>query len=225
MQLPGGDRSPRPLHYILILDCSGSMAVDGKIQALNKAIAGAIPGLKAIAKDFPWIRLMVRAITFADGARWHIDTPTPIEELVWPDVIADGVTDMGKALALVAVQMRASRLHRQALPPVLVLISDGYPTDDYMGGMRVLMAESWSQQAIKIAIALGQDADHEILQTFIDRPDLQPMAANNPEALQAQLSWSAEAVRISAASYVTVERQFLPLCLDLPKSPALEAIW
>ncbi|AFY70435.1 von Willebrand factor type A [Thalassoporum mexicanum PCC 7367] len=225
MQLPGGELSPRPLHYILILDCSGSMAVDGKIQALNKAIAAAIPGLRAIAKDYPQVRLLVRAITFADGARWHIDTPTPIEELVWPDVIADGVTDMGKALALVAVQMRASRLHRQALPPVLVLISDGYPTDDYMGGMRVLMAEPWAQQAVKVAIALGQDADHEILQTFIDRPDLQPMAANNPETLQAQLKWSSEAVRISAASYITVERQFLPLSLDLPKSPGLEAIW
>jgi uncharacterized protein YegL len=225
MQLPGGDRSPRPLHYILILDCSGSMAVDGKIQALNQAIAAAIPPLRAIAKDQPHLKLLVRAITFADGARWHIDTPTPIEDLVWPDVTAAGVTDMGKALALVAVQMRASRLHRQALSPILILVSDGYPTDDYMGGMRVLMAETWAQRAIKIAIALGQDADHEILQTFVDRPDLQPMAANNPETLIAQLKWSAEAVRISASSLVTVEKEFLPLAIDPPKSLDLAAIW
>jgi uncharacterized protein YegL len=225
MQLPGGELAPRPLHYILILDCSGSMAVDGKIQALNQAIAAAIPALKAIAQDNPQLRLLVRAITFADGARWHIDTPIPIESLVWHDVVAEGVTDMGKALALVAVQMRSSRLHRQALPPVLVMVSDGYPTDDYMGGMRVLMAEPWAKKAIKIAIALGQDADHQILQTFVDRPDLQPLAANNPETLIAQLKWSAEAVRISTASYITVEKQILPLIINVPKPPETEAIW
>jgi uncharacterized protein YegL len=225
MQLPGGELSPRPLHYILILDCSGSMAVDGKIQALNQAIAEAIPGLRAIAKDNPYMRLLVRAITFADGARWHIDMPTPIEELVWQDVVAEGVTDMGKALALVAVQMRASRLHRQSLPPILVMVSDGYPTDDYMGGMRVLMAEPWAKRAIKLAIALGQDADHKILQTFVDRLDLQPLAANNPETLIAQLRWSAEMVRISTASYVTVEKQFLPLTINMPKPPDIPAIW
>jgi hypothetical protein len=35
---PGGELATRPLHFIWIADGSGSMAVDGKIQALNTAI-------------------------------------------------------------------------------------------------------------------------------------------------------------------------------------------
>ena len=30
---PGGELATRPLHFIWIADCSGSMATDGKIQA------------------------------------------------------------------------------------------------------------------------------------------------------------------------------------------------
>ena len=32
---PGGELSSRPLHFMWICDCSGSMNMDGKIQALN----------------------------------------------------------------------------------------------------------------------------------------------------------------------------------------------
>ena len=39
---PGGELAARPLHFIWIADCSGSMAVDGKIQSLNTAIREAI---------------------------------------------------------------------------------------------------------------------------------------------------------------------------------------
>lgn len=35
---PGGEMATRPLHFIWIADCSGSMGIDGKIQALNNAI-------------------------------------------------------------------------------------------------------------------------------------------------------------------------------------------
>ena len=35
---PGGELATRPLHFIWIADCSGSMSIDGKIQALNNAI-------------------------------------------------------------------------------------------------------------------------------------------------------------------------------------------
>ena len=34
---PGGELATRPLHFIWICDCSGSMSVDGKIQQLNYA--------------------------------------------------------------------------------------------------------------------------------------------------------------------------------------------
>ena len=45
-KLPGGALASRPLHFIWVADCSGSMSVDGKIQALNNAIREAIPHMQ-----------------------------------------------------------------------------------------------------------------------------------------------------------------------------------
>ncbi len=44
-QRPGGAMARRELHFIWLLDTSGSMNADGKIQALNVAIRETIPQL------------------------------------------------------------------------------------------------------------------------------------------------------------------------------------
>ena len=52
---PGGALAGRPLHFIWIADKSGSMGIDGKIQALNHAIHEAIPHMKeAMLRDRDW---------------------------------------------------------------------------------------------------------------------------------------------------------------------------
>ena len=56
---PGGEMAKRPLHFIWILDCSGSMQGD-KIQTLNFAIKEAIPGMKDEANQNPTAQLLVR---------------------------------------------------------------------------------------------------------------------------------------------------------------------
>ncbi|MEZ4834079.1 MAG: hypothetical protein R2873_19210 [Caldilineaceae bacterium] len=45
-KLPGGALASRPLHFIWIADCSGSMGHGGKIQALNNAIREVIPHMQ-----------------------------------------------------------------------------------------------------------------------------------------------------------------------------------
>jgi len=63
-KLPGGELASRPLHFIWIADCSGSMGVDGKIQQLNFAIRDAIPHMQKVAEDNPNAAVLVRAINF-----------------------------------------------------------------------------------------------------------------------------------------------------------------
>ncbi len=50
---PGGELATRPLHFIWIADCSGSMDIDGKIQTLNNAIREAIPHMQSVADENP----------------------------------------------------------------------------------------------------------------------------------------------------------------------------
>lgn len=197
---PGGELATRPLHFIWIADCSGSMSSDGKIQALNNAIREAIPHMQTVANENPNADVLVRAIKFGNGAQWHLSQPTPIVDFKWADLAADGVTDMGKALSMVAEQLKIPPMTERALPPILVLVSDGQPTDDFTSGLKALLEQPWGKKAVRVAIAIGEDADLEILQKFIDHPELKPLQANNPEALMRHVKWASTAVLKSASS-------------------------
>lgn len=197
---PGGAMSARPLHFIWIADCSGSMSANGKIQALNNAIREAIPHMQKEADDNPNAEVLVRAIKFSSGATWHIAQPTLVSAFKWIDLQTSGVTDLGKALTMVADQLKMPPMAERALPPVLVLISDGQPTDDYAKGLKDLMDQPWGRKAVRIAIAIGDDADHDVLQKFIGNPEMQPLQANNPEALLRFIKWVSTAVIKSASS-------------------------
>ncbi len=123
MKRPGGELASRPLHFIWIADSSGSMGDDGKIQSLNTAIREAVPHMKKVAEDNPNAQVLVRAVKFSNGAQWHISQPTPVADFAWADLTADGETDMGKGLELVAEQLKMPPMSDRALPPVLVLLS------------------------------------------------------------------------------------------------------
>ena len=197
---PGGELSARQLHFIWITDCSGSMGVDGKIEALNNAIDEAIPHMRQVAAENPNAQLLIRAVQFSTGAQWHIAQPVPIEEFQWTPLQADGVTDLGKALAAVAEQLAVDKMPQRALPPVLVLISDGQPTDDYKAGLKSLMAQPWGKKAVRIAIAIGRDADLDCLQEFIGNVEFKPLQANNAERLVQLIKWASTAVVKSASA-------------------------
>jgi uncharacterized protein YegL len=197
--LPGGPIASRPLHFIWILDCSGSMAGD-KIQTLNFAIHEALPAMRDTAAENPNAQVLVRAVTFSDGARWHVGTATVVADFKWADVTPGGVTDMGAALALVAEQLRIPPMTDRALPPVLVLISDGGATDDFNAGLKTLMAEPWGKKAVRLAIAVGRDADLDILTKFIGTGELKPLEAMNSPALVGYIKWASTAVLKAASS-------------------------
>ena len=102
---PNVNLANRPLHFIYLCDCSGSMAAQGKMQALNQAIRQSLPGMARVARENPEARVLVRAVRFADRAHWHIAEPTPVEQLEWQDLQAGGITAMGEALELLAAQL------------------------------------------------------------------------------------------------------------------------
>jgi uncharacterized protein YegL len=186
---PGGVMARREMHFIWLLDTSGSMNADGKIQALNVAIREAIPQLRAAARDNPNVEVLVRAISFSNGARWHIERPTPVEDLRWEDLTAGGHTSLGAALQLLAQAMRAPPMPERAVSPVFVLVTDGHHTDDFDAGLAALLAQSWGREAVRMAITIGRDVNLAALQKFIGNDDLAPVQANNPEALIEQIRW------------------------------------
>ncbi|MFB6613255.1 protein kinase [Streptomyces sp. NPDC056367] len=187
--IPGGPMRSIPLHFIWLLDCSRSMLTSGKITALNYAVRETIPEMRSQASDNPGKALMVRALTFGGGARWHIAEPTDIHHLTWKDADAYGDRDMGAAFRLAARALHVPPMPQWAWRPVLALVSDGRPTDDWRSGLRELDATPLGRRAVRVAVPLGADADHDVLQKFLADDNVQPLDAFSPKRLAAAIPW------------------------------------
>ena len=131
----------------------------------------------------------MRAVRFSSGAQWHVASPTPVRDFQWKDLSAEGVTDMGAALGMVADALTVEQMGERGYPPVLVLVSDGQPTDDYKSGIAKVMATNWGRKSVRLAIAIGADADHGSLSAFVGDVERSVLKADNAESLTQYIKW------------------------------------
>ncbi len=156
--------------------------------------------MRQVAEDNPHAEVQLRVVTFSSGARWQVAAPVGVEGFEWEDLQSSGYTDMGRALEMVADELDVEVMSNRALPPVLVLMSDGMPTDDFGKGLQALMAKPWGKKAVRLAIAIGRDADEDVLQRFIGHSEIPVLQANSPEALVSHIRWASTAVLQSVSS-------------------------
>ena len=185
---PGGELASRPLHFFWVVDCSGSMMGD-KIATANFAIKDAIPGMRSAAEENPNAQLLIRTLRFETGAQWITPSPVPVDEFEWEPLELGVLTSMGMAFDMLADQLEMPPMSEKALPPVIVLLSDGNPTDDYKIGLTRLLNLPWGRKAVKIAIAIGQDVDVSILEEFTGNREL-VLQANNADQLAKMIKWA-----------------------------------
>ncbi len=199
LQRPGGELATRPIHFFWVVDCSGSMYGE-KIGIVNNTIQECIPEMRNSADNNPNAQLLIRALQFSSGASWITTSPVLVENYSWEDMEANGLTELGKAFDLLAAQLSIPPMPARALPPVIVLLSDGQPTDDYKKSLDKLKGMPWFRKAVKIAISIGQDADDDVLIEFTGNKEL-VLQANNATALAKMIKWaSTTASMVSAPS-------------------------
>lgn len=190
-RMPGGGIARRPLHVLLLADCSGSMTGE-KMAALNFAIGQMMQHLAAWEEDQERAQILVRAIAFADEPRWHIREPLPVAHLQWTDlaVVPRGRTYMAPAFRLAASALAKDQMPRRAFNPALLLITDGMPTDedaDFNAGLDTLMSQRAGRDALRMAVAIGRDARSEALTRFIADPKVPVLVAGNVDQIADQL--------------------------------------
>ena len=224
---PGGELANRPLHFIWILDVSGSMSGD-KIQSLNYAIRNSIPAMKADADDNPNAAVLVRCITFGSEVKWHIGTAVNVADFEWQDVQAGGMTPMGKAMNMLADQLKIPPMTDRALPPIIVLITDGQPTDDFAADYHNLMQEQWAKKAVRLGIAIGDDADLSVIKKFIGNKEIEPLVAHNSDQLVKYIKWASTAVLKAVSSPASPNGggvPTLPFPLPDPSDADQTSVW
>ena len=172
----------KELVIFFIIDCSGSMS-GTKIGAVNTAIREVLPVLRGIGGSDANIKIAV--LGFSTNAHW-ISPPVSVDELMWEDITAVGWTDFGAALNRLCEKMSRKEFLNSGTgyaAPVAILMSDGQPTDSWLAPLELLRQNNWFKLATKIAIAIGNDADKNVLAEFTGNPQA-VLVSHTPEDLK-----------------------------------------
>lgn len=157
---------------IPMIDVSGSMSGE-RIASVNDAMQDVPEELKDINDSLIDTRLLIAPMEFSSGARWFSlanNAPAEVESFRWIDMKANGLTDMGAAFKLLAEKLTVEEKGgwmngRGGVAPVIILISDGEPTDDYQKELANLKRRGWFKAALKFAVAV-EGANKNILAEF-----------------------------------------------------------
>lgn len=158
----------KTMTLFFVIDTSGSMA-GNKIGAVNDAIVNVLPMLNDISDSNADAEIKVAALEFSSGCQWLYSEPKLANEFIWQDVTAGGLTSLGEACSELASKLSRNGYMKSAsgsYAPAIILLSDGGPTDNYKSGLSKLQSNRWFNSAIKVAIAIGEDADKEVLKDF-----------------------------------------------------------
>lgn len=155
----------RPLPVIVMADTSGSMSINGKIEALNQSLKEMLESFSSESRMRAEIHLSV--VTFGEKVEEHVKLAPAHQISIVEPLVATGRTPMGAACELVKDMLEDKEMiPSRAYRPVIILASDGYPTDEYESSFNALLNSERASKATRFALAIGNDADEALLSRF-----------------------------------------------------------
>ena len=165
--------SPAPrkmMTLFYLVDTSGSM--DGtRLGPVNASMEECVPLLREVAQANDDAEIKVAILQFSSGCSWVTPASGPVglDDIIWNDLQAGGMTEFGGAL--VELDKKLSRneyLQSQtgSYAPVILLFSDGGPTDNWEVALDKIKQNNWFKHAIKIAINIDFGCDRSVLAAF-----------------------------------------------------------
>lgn len=175
----------RTMVLFFIVDTSGSME-GAKIGTLNQAVEDVIPEIRDISDNNADAEIKIAVLEFSNGANWITPSPVPADGYDWQYLNAGGLTDMGMACRALNEKLSRNSFMSDvtgSFAPAIFLLSDGAPTDDYRAGLAELWSNNWFRKAIKVAVAIGDNANIDVLAEFTGNTET-VMSVHNPESLR-----------------------------------------
>ncbi len=198
----------RVLTVFFVIDTSLSME-GKKIGAVNQAIEEVLPEIKEISAKNADAEVKIATLAFSNGCEW-INEPISAEEFQWTYLNAGGCTDFGEACEELANKLSRNKFMAQAsgsFQPIIFLMSDGDPTDNYEKGLAILKRNTWFQNSLKVAIAIGDDANQDVLREFTGSKEL-VITTHSPEALSSWIRFTAvDSIKIGSKSNPTADEE------------------
>ena len=134
-----------------------------------------IPEMCKLVENSADANLNVAVLLFSDGAYWLTSEPVNIGDFHWNNIESSSTTDLGCALNMLNDKLNKKdgfmKNASESFAPAFILMSDGQPTDDYKSAIQKLKKNGWFSNGIKTAIAIGNDADKQMLEEFTGNQD------------------------------------------------------
>ena len=161
---------PRMLPVILLLDVSGSMSYDAKMDELNSSVREMLASFKE--EQIVQADICVSIITFGSEVKIHTEL-MPAKDIVYTDMTAKGMTYMGRALDVAYDMIEdKTKIPKNAYRPVVVLVSDGAQNDEHWEEkLQRFVTTGRSSKCDRWSLAIGADADVGMLKKFLDHPE------------------------------------------------------
>lgn len=175
----------RTMVLFFLVDTSGSM-YGTKIGTVNTAIEEIIPELKDLSENNADAEIKIATLAFSTGAKWINSQPVSAENFKWDHLEAMGSTDLGEACKQLNEKLSKNAFMSEAtgsFAPAIFLLSDGDPTDNYKYGLDKLKENNWYKKAIKVAIAIGDDVNKDVLEEFTGNKEA-VITVHTPEILK-----------------------------------------
>lgn len=169
----------KSMTIFFLIDVSKSMK-GTKIGSLNSTMEELLPALIGVGEATTDVKVAV--MKFSTQVEWVTPQPVRIEEYQhWTRLEPEGLTFMGDAFLELSKKLsRNSFLNAPSLSfaPVIFLLSDGTPNDNWEKGLKTLQENKWFQYGLKIALGIGSEVDMDVLRAFTGNDELAVQAKN-----------------------------------------------
>lgn len=157
------------IHIFFLIDCSGSM-YGRRIEEVDYACSEVLRNLSIINPD---VEIKVNVLCFESDVYWISDTPVSIDKFCWQQLKVGGLTSFGGACVELNRKLCKDEFFapcyssgRDVMPSLIILMTDGEPTDDYMIPLEELQKNSSFKRSNRFAIGLGNECNQSILEKF-----------------------------------------------------------
>lgn len=166
---------------IFMVDVSGSMS-GSKINTVNQAMKDIMQDLAQFSNSDSEVRYAV--MSFADKCKWETGESGLIQcDGIWQDLMTYSTTSFNQACFFLKERLSGKKDNglfkfasgKTITPPVIILLTDGYPTDgdeNGMTGIQELRNNKYFKGSYKIAIAIGNDANLTLCRNFTEDDEL-----------------------------------------------------
>ncbi len=217
------EQTSKRLPIYLVLDTSGSMA-GAPIDAVN---AGLQDFQRALGDDMFALEVAyISIITFSSDAT-QVMPLTEAGAFTAPTLRAGGSTSLGKALTLLDQSFdnevkEKSEDHPGDWKPLVFLMTDGAPTDDWKASLSTFKSRASKKAANLVAIGCGPHANEDVLREVSSPSPFLLMKDMSPAAFRELFKWISQSARVASKSASVPAAQDSgneqPVKLDKPPS-------